>query len=51
MNKVSGQVNEEFFRSQLLDELGSTNFETDYADTAGFALQRIVFLYLLIAIN
>ena len=43
MNKVSGQVSEEFFRSQLLDELGSTNFETDYADTAGFAPGELYF--------
>ena len=44
MNKVSGQVSEEFFRSQLLDELGSTNFETDYADTAGFAPANCIFI-------
>ena len=37
LNKVTGQVSEEFFRSQLLDELGSTNFDDDAADTAGFA--------------
>ena len=43
LNKVSGQVSEEFFRSQLLDELGSTNFETDYADTAGFAPGELYF--------
>ena len=29
LNKVTGQVSEEFFRSQLLDELGSTNFDDD----------------------
>ena len=34
LNKVTGQVSEEFFRSQLLDELGSTNFDDDAADTA-----------------
>ena len=37
LDKVGGQVNEDFFRSQLIEELGSTNFETDYADTSGFA--------------
>ena len=43
LNKVSGQVSEEFFRGQLLEELGSTNFETDYADTAGFAPGEMYF--------
>ena len=44
LNKVDGQVSEDFFRSQLIDELGSTNFETDYADTAGFALANCIFI-------
>ena len=26
LDKVSGQVNEDFFRQQLIQELGSTNF-------------------------
>ena len=43
LNKVSGQVNEDFFRSQLIEGLGSTNFETDYADTAGFAPGELYF--------
>ena len=43
LDKVSGQVNEDFFRSQLIEELGSTNFETDYADTAGFAPGELYF--------
>ena len=43
LNKVSGQVSEDYFRSQLLEELGSTNFETDYADTAGFAPGELYF--------
>ncbi len=43
LNKASGQVNEDFFRSQLIEELGSTNFETDYADTAGFAPGELYF--------
>ena len=45
LNKVSGQVSEDYFRSQLLEELGSTNFETDYADTAGFAPGELYFLH------
>ena len=43
LNKVDGQVTEDYFRSQLLEELGSTNFETDYADTAGFAPGELYF--------
>ena len=43
LGKVDGQVSEDFFRSQLIDELGSTNFETDYADTAGFAPGELYF--------
>ena len=43
LNKVSGQVSEDYFRSQLLEELGSTRFETDYADTAGFAPGEMYF--------
>ena len=42
LDKVSGQVNEEWFRSQLLDELGSTNFD-DAADTAGFVPGQLYF--------
>ena len=37
LNRVSGQVNEDFFRNQLIQELGSTNFDSDAADTGGFA--------------
>ena len=37
LDKVGGQVNEDFFRQQLIQELGSTNFNDDYADTGGFA--------------
>ena len=29
LNKVDGQVSEDYFRSQLLEELGSTNFDDD----------------------
>ena len=43
LNKVSGQVSEDFFRSQLLEELGSTNFDDDAADTAGFAPGQLYF--------
>ena len=43
LNKVSSQVNEDYFRSQLIEELGSTRFETDYADTAGFAPGELYF--------
>ena len=43
MDRVTGQVTEDFFRSQLLEELGDTNFETDYADTAGFSPGELYF--------
>ena len=43
LDKVGGQVTEDYFRNQLIEELGSTNFETDYADTAGFAPGELYF--------
>ena len=43
LNKVSDQVSEEWFRGQLLEELGSTNFDSDAADTAGFAAGQLYF--------
>ena len=43
LNKVSGQVSEDYFRSQLLEELGSTRFDSDAADTAGFAPGELYF--------
>ena len=43
LNKVSDQVSEEWFRGQLLEELGSTNFDDDAADTAGFAPGQLYF--------
>ena len=43
LNKVTGQVSEEFFRSQLIEELGSTNFNDDYTDTGGFASGELYF--------
>ena len=47
LNKVDGQVSEDFFRQQLIDELGSTNFDDDdYADTGWICTWRIVFLYI-----
>ena len=43
MDRVTGQVTEDFFRSQLLEELGDTNFDDDAADTAGFAPGQLYF--------
>ena len=43
LDKVGGQVNENYFRSQLIEELGSTNFNDDYADTGGFAPGELYF--------
>ena len=43
MDSVTGQVTEDFFRSQLLEELGDTNFDDDAADTAGFAPGQLYF--------
>ena len=43
LDKVSGQVNEDYFRSQLIEELGSTNFNDDYADTGGFSPGELYF--------
>ena len=43
LDRVGGQVNEDFFRQQLIQELGSTNFNDDYADTGGFAPGELYF--------
>ena len=43
LDRVGGQVNEEFFRQQLIQELGSTNFNDDYADTGGFSPGELYF--------
>ena len=43
MDRVTGQVTEDFFRSQLLEELGDTNFDDDATDTAGFAPGQLYF--------
>ena len=43
LNRVSGQVNENYFRDQLIQELGSTNFDGDAEDTGGFAAGQLYF--------
>ena len=43
LNRVGGQVNEDFFRQQLIQELGSTNFDDDAADTGGFSPGQLYF--------
>ena len=43
LNKVDRSSQRRFFRSQLLDELGSTNFDDDAADTGGFAPGQLYF--------
>ena len=43
LDKVGGQVNEDFFRQQLIQELGSTNFDDDAADTGGFTPGQLYF--------
>ena len=43
LNRIGGQVNEEFFRKELIDEFGSTNFDDDAADTGGFTPGQLYF--------
>ena len=43
LDRVSGQVNENYIREQLIQELGSTNFDSDAADTGGFAAGQLYF--------
>ena len=43
LDRVSGQVNENYFREQLIQELGATNFDSDAADTGGFAAGQLYF--------
>ena len=43
LERVGGQVNEDYFRDQLIQELGSTNFDDDAADTGGFAAGQLYF--------
>ena len=51
LNRVSGQVNEDFFRQQLMQELGSTNFDDDAADTGGFAAGPVSYTHLTLPTN
>ena len=46
LNRVSGQVNENYFRDQLIQELGSTNFDDDAADTGGLLLVNYIFSHI-----
>ena len=43
LSKASNQVNEGWFRNQLIEELGSTNFDDDAADTNGFYPGQLYF--------
>ena len=43
LNKVTNQVSEDWFRSQLIEELGAANFDDDAADTGGFAPGQLYF--------
>ena len=43
LDTVGNQVNEEFFRTRLLEELGSPNFDDDASDTAGFSPGELYF--------
>ena len=43
LDRVENQVSEDWFRNQLIQELGSTNFNDDYADTGGFAPGELYF--------
>ena len=43
LNKAGGQVTEDYFRNQLIQELGSTNFNDDAADTNGFYPGQLYF--------
>ena len=43
LGRDGGQVNQDFFRQQLIQELGSTNFDDDAADTGGFAPAQLYF--------
>ena len=38
LDRVESQVSEDWFRNQLIQELGSTNFNDDAADTNGCLL-------------
>ena len=43
LSKASNQVDEGWFRNQLIEELGSTNFNDDAADTNGFYPGQLYF--------
>ena len=43
LDRVENQVSEDWFRNQLIQELGSTNFDSDAADTGGFAAGQLYF--------
>ena len=43
LDRVENQVSEDWFRNQLIQELGSTNFDGDAADTGGFAAGQLYF--------
>ena len=47
LDRVENQVSEDWFRNQLIQELGSTNFNDDAADTNGFYPGTTVFFYIL----
>ena len=46
LDRVENQVNEDWFRNQLIQELGSTNFDDDAADTNGFDPGNYIFLHI-----
>ena len=43
LDRVENQVSEDWFRNQLIQELGSTNFDDDAADTNGFYPGQLYF--------
>ena len=45
LDRVENQVSEDWFRNQLIQELGSTNFNDDAADTNGFYPGQLYFLH------
>ena len=51
LDRVENQVSEDWFRNQLIQELGSTNFNDDAADTNGFYPANCIFLHILLRQN
>ena len=43
LDKVGGTVNEDFFRQELITQLRTENFETDFADSSGFSPGELYF--------